>query len=204
MLRSMTRSILARCALAIAFVAAVHGFANQVPTQEDAASMRQKIAVIGLQSMSQAAEARRTAVTEQEVNAYLMYDAKDQLPNGVVDPSVQIIGEGRLSGKATVDLDQVKAERQSTGFFDPMKLLSGRLPVTATGVLTSENGMARLNLESTSVSGIRVPQSLLQSLVSYYSKTEANPNGISLDDPFELPAAIKRIEISRGQAVIVQ
>lgn len=202
--RSMIRSIVARSVLAIVFAAAVHGSASRPVSPEDAASMRQKIATIGLQSMSQATEPRRTPISEQEVNAYLTYDAKDQLPTGVVDPSVEIIGDGRLAGQATVDLDKVKAERQSTGFFDPMKLLSGRLPVSATGVLTTENGTARLDLESTSVSGIRVPKSLLQSLVSYYSKTEENPNGLNLDDPFPLPAGITHIEIGRGQAVVVQ
>ena len=188
----------------VALTVAVQGAADRPPSKDDADSMRQKIMVIALQSISQAHDSRRTPVTEQEVNAYLMYDAKDQLPQGVVDPSVSILGNGRLSGTATVDLDKVKAERQSTGFFDPMKLLSGRLPVSATGVLTSDNGMARLDLESTTVSGIRVPKSLLQSLVSYYSKTEQTPNGVNLDDPFPLPAGIKQIEVGKGQAVIVQ
>jgi len=31
-------------------------------------------------------------VTENEVNSYLVYEAKEQLPTGVVEPSVTILG----------------------------------------------------------------------------------------------------------------
>ena len=69
-----------------------------------------------------------------------------------------------------------------------MNYLTGRLPVTATGMLTTSNGVGRFELESARVSSIPVPKMLLQGIVSYYSRTPDNPSGISLDDPFALPA----------------
>mgnify|MGYP003693542367 CR=1 FL=1 len=36
--------------------------------------------------------ARRTIVTESEVNSYLVYDARDQIPVGVVEPSITVVG----------------------------------------------------------------------------------------------------------------
>jgi hypothetical protein len=45
---------------------------------------------------------------------------------------------------------------------------------------------------------------ILQEIVSYYSRTAENPSGISLDDPFALPARIREIQVERGQAIIVQ
>ena len=34
-----------------------------------------------------------------------------------------------------------------------------------------------------------IPKTVLQELLSYYSRTTENPDGINMDDPFELPAA---------------
>jgi hypothetical protein len=44
----------------------------------------------------------------------------------------------------------------------------------------------------------------LQELVSYYSRTPEMPDGISLDKPFVLPAAIQTVETRRGAATVVQ
>ncbi|MEW5980866.1 MAG: hypothetical protein AB1806_00690 [Acidobacteriota bacterium] len=145
----------------------------------------------------------RTVVTEPELNAYLKYRAQSQMPTGVVDPYIWVLGSGRLAGAATVDLDRVRTSRER-GWLDPMQLLHGRLPVGATGVLQTANGVGRFELESARVSGIPVPRALLQELVTFYTRTEANPEGVSLDRPFALPAGIRRIDVETGRAVIVQ
>jgi hypothetical protein len=49
-----------------------------------------------------------------------------------------------------------------------------------------------------------MPKSLLQELLSYYSKTPENPAGINMDTPFALPAAIQEIRVGQGTAVVVQ
>jgi hypothetical protein len=49
-----------------------------------------------------------------------------------------------------------------------------------------------------------VPKLILQEIVSYYSRSAQKPAGIGLDDPFELPAKIREIQVLRGQAIIVQ
>jgi hypothetical protein len=126
------------------------------------------------------------------------------LPAGVVEPSVTILGTGRVSGRAVVDLDAVRRQKAPTSLLDPMNYLTGRLPVTATGVLKTSNGVGRFELESARVSSIPIPKVLLQEIVSYYSRTPDNPSGISLDDPFALPARIREIQVERGQAIIVQ
>lgn len=173
----------------------------------DADRFASKLAVIVAQSgatpAAREAGARRTVVTEPELNAYLRYRAQAQLPSGVVEPYVWALGDGRLSGVATVDLDQVRTSRER-GWLDPMRLLGGRLPVSATGVLRTADGVGRLELESASVGSIPVPLTLLQELVTFYSRSEADPDGISLDEPFALPAGIRRIDVGTGQAVVVQ
>ena len=54
------------------------------------------------------------------------------------------------------------------------------------------------------MSGLPVPKTLLQELVSFYTRTADHPKGVNLDDPFELPAKIKQIEVGQAQAVVVQ
>ena len=85
-----------------------------------------------------------------------------------------------------------------------MNYLMGRVPVTATGALKTSNGVGHFELESASIGPLPLPKILLQEIVTYYSRTPANPVGIGLDDPFALPARIREIQIQRGQAIIVQ
>src|SRR5437763_3882854 len=173
-------------------------------SRRDAELLRQKVATITAHAERPARQGRRTTVTENEVNAYLAYDAPAQLPAGVVEPSLTIHGTGRLSGRAVVDLDAVRKQKNPTSLLDPMNYLMGRLPVTATGVLRTTNGVGRFELESAAVSRVPVPKLFLQEIVSYYSRTPQNPAGINLADPFELPARIREIQVERGQAIIVQ
>jgi hypothetical protein len=176
---------------------------SRPPTREDSVTMRTKIDQIYANAERSAPSPLRTTITEPEVNAYLAYDAKANLPNGVEQPYVAILGAGRVQGRALVNLDSVKSEN-CCGMFNPLRLLSGRVPVSTTGILRSSAGSAVYDLESAEVSGVRVPKSLLQQVLSHYSKTPEDPDGLSLDEPFPLPARIQRIEIGTGQAVVVQ
>jgi hypothetical protein len=173
-------------------------------SKRDADVLKQKVATIQAQADRPAKQGLRTTVTQNEVNAYLVYEAPQQLPAGVVEPAVTILGTGRLSGRAVVDLDAVRRAKATQSWFDPTNYLTGRLPVVATGTLTTTKGVGRFALESASVGGVPVPKVLLQEIVTYYSRTAENPSGINLDDPFALPARIREIQVERGQAIIVQ
>jgi hypothetical protein len=146
---------------------------------------------------------RSTAMTDAEVNSYLKFLAGDQVPAGVVDPALNALGAGRVSGRAIVDLDAVR-QQKARGWLDPVGYLTGRLPVTAEGRLTAQDGVGRFELESAAVSGITVPKAVLQELLSYYSRTPEKPSGINMDDPFELPARIREIRVGSGTATVVQ
>ena len=191
--------------LACALSAAAAGLrADARPTKRDAALLKQKVAAITAQAEKPTRTPRRTIVTEAEVNSYLVYEARDQIPVGVVEPSIAALGPGRVSGRAVVDLDAVRKQKAPTSLLDPMNYLMGRLAVTAVGTLKTSNGVGHFDLESASVGSIPVPKILLQEIVSYYSRTPARPGGISLDDPFALPARIREIQVQRGQAIIIQ
>ena len=178
--------------------------ADQRASKRDAELLRQKVATISAHGERPTKQGRRTTVTETEVNSYLAYDGRPQLPVGVVEPTVTILGTGRLSGRAVVDLDAVRHARASQSWFDPTNYLTGHLPVAATGRLKTSNGVGHFELESASVGGVPIPKMLLQEIVSYYTRTPEKPSGIGLDDPFALPARIREIQVERGQAIIVQ
>jgi hypothetical protein len=162
-----------------------------------------RIVAFGNQKQARASGPVSTPITDAELNAYFEYGAKEQIPSGIVEPRLNAVGDGRVSGQATVDLDVVRKQKQR-GWLDPMSYLTGSLPITASGLLITKDGVGRFQLESAQVSGVSVPKSLLQELLAYYSRNAERPNGISMDDPFELPARIREIQVQRGQAMIVQ
>ena len=147
--------------------------------------------------------AQTTQITDNELNAYFKYNAKEQIPVGIVEPTINALGDGRVGGRAVVDLDAVRKQKQR-GWLDPLGYMTGRLPITATGRLTTKDGVDTFTLESADVSGVTIPKTVLQELLSYYSKTKENPEGIDMDDPFELPARIKEIRVGKATATIVQ
>jgi len=144
-----------------------------------------------------------TSIREPEVNAYLRYRSREQLPTGVIDAYILALGEGRLAGGADVDLDMVRDSRERS-LFDPMRFLRGRMPISVTGVLRTKDGIGRFELESAMASGVPIPKSLLQELITFYWRTAENPIGFSLDAPFGLPMGIREIQIGSGHAVIIQ
>jgi len=157
----------------------------------------------GTQPRKPKAAPRSTQVSDAEVNSYLKFLAGSQVPVGIADPTLRAEGNGRVTGTAIVDLDAVRTQKKRA-WTDPMGYLIGKLPISAAGTLTTQNGVGRFQLESAQLSGVTIPKSLLQELVSYYSKTKDNPSGINMDDPFQLPAAIQEIRIGQGVATIVQ
>jgi hypothetical protein len=189
--------------IAVATMAAADAY-----TRADSTSMRQKVERI-VQTERTVLQRRApagltTPVTQREVNSYLRYDIASQVPVGIADPVITILGEGRLLGEAVVDLDAVSRANPPKGLFDPMRLLTGRLPLRVQGVLVTSRGTGRFSLESASLAGVPVPKSVLQTLLSHYSRSPEKPDGIGLDDPFALPAAISEIRVEPGRAVVVQ
>jgi hypothetical protein len=173
-------------------------------SKQQAESLARKITRIEQHASTSPRVPLRTPMSESEVNSWFTYNAPPLLPAGVAQPKLTIVGKRRVIGAATVDLDAVAKSRRSGRTFDVWNLVSGRVPVTITGLLHAERGKARFEMESAEVSGVPVPRRLVEEMVSYYTRTPNHPNGLSLDDYFALPAGIKQIEISPGNAVVVQ
>jgi hypothetical protein len=173
-------------------------------SRKEAARLQAKLDRITSGTRSLGKTPATTPITEIEVNSYLQYELGDRIPAGVTEPWVSILDNGRLAGRATVDLARVGQSRKSTGMLDPFNFLTGSVPLAVNGVLKTQNGIASFAVESASISSVPVPVWMLQEIVSYYSKSESSPNGIAIDKPFALPNGIREIRTARGQATVVQ
>ena len=196
------------CLLVVVCLAAVGQVgARQRYSKEHGDRFQAKLTRIVLFGNTPAAPGRKTVqttdVTDDELNSYLRFHARDQIPAGIVEPTLSALGDGRVGGRVVVDLDAVRKQKPR-GWLDPMGYLTGQLPVTASGTLTTKEGVGRFTLESAEVSGIAVPKTLIQELLTHYSRTPENPAGINMDDPFELPSRIKEIRVGKAQSTIVQ
>ena len=110
---------------------------------------------------------------------------------------------GKVQARAIVDLDAVR-KSQPRGYLDPMNLLFGSVEVAAAGTLQAANGKGTFQLASATLGALPIPKTLLQELITYYTKSPEMPNGFDLDKPFDLPANIRQVEIQRGSLTVVQ
>ena len=147
---------------------------------------------------------RATTFTQGETNSYLKYNAGELLPTGLTEPELTMHGNNRVSGKAIVDLDVVRRKQSSGGWFDPTSYLTGKLLVTAAGRVITADGKGRFELESAEISGLPLPKSFLNQMVNFFTRTADNPKGSSMDDIFELPAKIQRIDSRPGSFTTYQ
>ena len=189
------------CACLLVCVAALS--ADVALSQRDADSLQRKVMTIQQYGAKPLGGARLTPITEAELNSFLRFVAADQLPTGVVDPYLRMAGDGRVEGRAVVDLDRVRTSR-TRGWLDPMNLLTGRLLVSATGALSAVDGQARFDLAYASIAGVPIPKVVLAELVAYYTQSADYPRGVGLDDAFPLPSRVKEIHVQTGQAVVIQ
>jgi len=168
-------------------------------SRPQADSFAKKLAIIKQHGAESPKSSRRTTVTEGELNSWFVYRAPALLPVGVKDPRVTAVGNGKLVGVVTVDLDDVGKSKSGA-----WNVLGGRVPISLSGVLRTKDGRGQFDLQSADISGVPVPRFLVQEILSHYTRDEDRPNGVRLDDPFALPASIKQIDVGSGQAIVVQ
>src|SRR5437763_6595347 len=180
----MSQRLFARISVAVLLSsAALHGAAMAELSKAQAGRFQQKLAQIERNAAARGRPATPiTQVTDDEVNSYLKYAAGSQVPAGIAEPLLHAAGAGRITGRAVVDLDAVRTQKKRT-WTDPLGYLTGRLAVSAEGTLATQNGIGRFTLASAEISGVTIPKSLLQELLTYYSRSPERPNGINMDDP---------------------
>ena len=173
--------------------------APDVLTPQLAVAFEKKIVLVQNHANQKTQKPRATTFSQAETNSYLKYKAGELLPTGLTQPELTIVGGGKVAGRAIVDLDIVRQKQGSGGWFDPTSYLTGKLPVTAAGRIVTWDGKGKFELERAEVSGVPIPKSFLAQMVNYFTRTTDNPKGSSIDDTFELPAEIRRIDVEASR-----
>ena len=173
-------------------------------TRQLSDNFAKKIVLVQKMAGEKSSKDRPTTFTQDETNSYLKFGAGELMPTGLTQPEIIMLGQGRVSGTAVVDLDVVRQKQSSGGWFDPTSYLTGKLPVTASGRIVTGDGKGRFELSSAEISGVPIPKSFLAQMVNFFTRTADTPRGSSIDDTFELPAKIKRIDVEQGRFVLHQ
>lgn len=173
-------------------------------SKEQGDRLERKIEEIAKNASTEPVRPKRILMSETEVNSYLNLNVKDKIPRGLTNPQISGLGNGNLAGRVFIDLDEFKRQRSSGGIMDPLNYISGQVPLTARGVLRTRDGKGQFQLISAEIHRIPIPRPLLQELVTFFSRTQENPRGINIDEPFSLPAKIREVIVNQGEAVVVQ
>jgi hypothetical protein len=185
-------------------LAGVSAMASINSSKDQGDRLERKIAEIVKNASAEPVPTKRTPMSEPEINSYLNFNLKEKIPRGLTNAQISLLGNERLGGRVFVDIDEFKRQRGSGGIMDPLNYISGSVPVTASGMLSSKQGKGRFQLISAEILGVPVPKAVIQELVSFFSRTQENPRGINIDEPFNLPARIREIIVNRSEAVVVQ
>ena len=173
-------------------------------SKEQADRLERKIEEIDKNASGTPVKSKKTPISELEINSYVNFNLKEKIPSGLTNPQISLNGNGNVGGRVFVDIDKFKRHRGSGGIIDPLNYLSGRVPLTARGVLRTSDGKGQFQLISAEIHRVPVPKPLLQEIVSFFSRSEENPRGINVDEPFNLPAKIRQVIVSQGEAIVVQ
>ena len=191
-------------ALGVMAAAAATLHAAATASRQQADSLARKITQITQRgTQGPAAAARRTEVSEDEVNSWFVFRGRPYLPEGVTNPNLTMLGAGAMRGAVTVDLEALGKQRSKGGALDLWSYLGGKVPVAVTGRLRANNGRGQFEMTSAEMAGVPVPKALVQQLLSIYTSS-SDDKPLSMDAPFELPAKIRSIDVGQGQLVVVQ
>ena len=137
----------------------------------------------------------RMEVTESELESYLLYSLKEEIP-AKVDTAKVLLTEDTVSLET-----QITFSSGATGNSIVDALVGGTHDLFLKGKLVGSRGIGKFDLLDVRVDSIPVPNVLIQTLIKKY----VNPKypQVDLNEPFEMPWGIQSVKLERGKAVIV-
>jgi len=138
--------------------------------------------------------AEQIEVYEAELESYVLYSLRDDIPVQIDSIDVQLSPE-------TIASDTQVTFNQTTGNAMIDALVGGTHSLFLKGKLAGANGMGKFELEEIRVDGIPMPRVLIETLFKKYVKPKY-PDA-DLSEPFDLPWGIENITIEQGKAGIV-
>jgi hypothetical protein len=177
-------------------VAAESYFPAQVAPSESAAEILQKkIDTIKASHAAGNASGRRSVeVSEVELESYVLYHLRDDIPARIDALDVQL-----TDGAVAADTKLTFAPN-ATGNVVTDLLISGTHSFFIKGKLAASAKRGKFDLESVKIDGIPVPNILIETLVNKFVKPKY-PD-VDLNEPFTMPWGIESLVITPGKTVI--
>jgi len=137
----------------------------------------------------------RVEVSETELESYLLYSLKQDIPAQIDSADVQLAPD-------TVALDtQITFTSNATGNPVVDAVVGGTHNLFVKGKLVAQEGRGKFDLQEVRVDGIPVPNVLIQSLIKRYVKPKY-PD-VDLNEPFDMPWGIESLRIEQRKANVV-
>ncbi|PYS35993.1 MAG: hypothetical protein DMG14_25725 [Acidobacteria bacterium] len=139
--------------------------------------------------------ASRVELFETELESYLLYSLKEDIPAQIDSADVQL-------GQDTVGLDtQITFTSNATGNPVVDALVGGTHNLFVKGKLVAQERRGKFDLQDVRVDGIPVPNILIQSLIKRYVKPKY-PD-VDLNEPFDMPWGIESLKLEQGKATVI-
>ena len=137
----------------------------------------------------------RVQLSEAELQSYVFYSLKDDIPAHIDSMDVQV-------GEDTVGCDtQITFNSNATGNPVLDALVGGTHNLALKGKLIARDSRGKFDLQEVQVDGIPVPNVLIQALIKRYVKPKYPE--VDLNEPFDLPWDIQDVKLEPGKATVV-
>lgn len=133
---------------------------------------------------------REVAVTESEFNSYIAYRIEVEKSDIMKELRLKLFPKNKIEGKIYIDL---KGQELSGLLRPEMNLYFG-------GVLETQEGMVRLDLESLYLEDQPIQPKILDMVIYFGSKIQ-DTETFSINDWFELPYGIKDVKTEKERVV---
>lgn len=158
---------------------------------KDALTVRHILRVIAEQPARSDTQELSAEVTEKELNAYIAYRLEQEKETVCDSLAVKLLDHNHVRGKIRFDAQRLNLDA----------LLGENLDFDFKGVFLTRDGAARIDLISLQLNGQPVDPQILDFVIHTASlayRTESSGIG----DWYELPKGIKRIEVTKANAVL--
>lgn len=143
----------------------------------------------------------RVPISSRELNAYVAAELPLVAPDGIRDPSVELLGDNIATGRAKIDFLKIQHARGKAPNWLVDKLLTGEHDVTVTARVDSGNGSAVVHLQRVEVSGVPLEGAALDFVIQHYL-LPSYPDA-KIDRPFRLHYKMDHFEVKPGMAYVV-
>ena len=139
----------------------------------------------------------RVVLTPAELNAY----AQHELPTGVTQPRLQIVGTGVVTGSVMIDFGKIRRAQGYRPGWLMSRLLDGDRPVAVTARIQSGGGRATVVVQKVEVDGLEIDGRALDFLIQNFL-IPMYPDA-AVNRPFELGHRIDRLDVQPSAVGVV-